>query len=82
MTATVIRYNFTPRVRFAIKLDAPCAEVIRFPNLRRRIEIQRLDEELAGITLRVRGLEAQGQQLERTRDQLEALVVRLERRER
>lgn len=56
--------------------------VIPFPTLRRRIEIRRLDEELAGIALRVRGLEQQGQQLEAARDQLEALVVRLERRER
>ena len=57
-------------------------EVLQFPTLRRRIEIRRLDEELAGIAMKVRGLEQQGQQLERTRDQLEALVVRLERRER
>ena len=45
--------------------------VIAFPTKRRRVEIRALDEELAGIALRVRGLERQAEELEAARDVFE-----------
>lgn len=47
------------------------AQVIAFPNQKRRVEIRALDEQLAGIALRVRGLERQAEELEAARDVLD-----------
>lgn len=45
--------------------------VIAFPTKRRRVEIRALDEQLAGIALKVRGLERQAEELEAARDKLD-----------
>lgn len=47
------------------------AIIIAFPTKRRRVEIRALDEQLAGIALRVRGLERQAEELEAARDVFE-----------
>ena len=58
------------------------AQVIAFPNQRRRVEIRALDEQLAGIALRVRGLERQAEELETARDVFEQALEAAEGSER
>jgi len=48
--------------------------VIAFPSKRRRVEIRALDEQLAGIALKVRGLDRQAQELEAARDVLDQAI--------